>query len=419
VSATASGRSVLRVRDARRLGLTAAARRIVLRVLDDIEGGELILHLPDGTVRRFGDATGPSIEAWIRDDDLFRRIATRGSIGLGEAFVAGDWTTDDLEALIELLVKNAARASQRRPYSALVRAKELRPHFQRTNGLSRSRRHIRYHYDLGNELFRLFLDDSMAYSCAVFEYETQTLEGAQQAKMRRLSDKLAIGPDDHVLEIGCGWGSFAIHAARERGARVTGVTISQEQLDLARKRVHEAGLGDRIDILLRDYRLVEGEFTKIVSIEMLEAIGERQFDTFFSACDRLLTPGGVVGLQVIAVPDQRYRRYKKTRDWIQEYVFPGSLIPSLGALSKAMTASSRLTIVNLEDIGPHYASTLREWRHRFFSRLDEVGRLGYDKRFVRLWEYYLASCEALFRSKSLQDLQLVLRRPPGSTTARG
>jgi cyclopropane-fatty-acyl-phospholipid synthase len=407
----AAGR-LRRVRGARRRGVTPLARRIVLRVLEDLRGGELALTLPDGSVRRFGDpSSGPSVSARVSSDDLFRRIATRGQVGLGESYVAGDWDAEDLPALFALLVRNADWAAHRRPYSWLARAKELRPHLPRSNGQRSARKHIRYHYDLGNDLFQLFLDESMAYSCAYFEHGDQSLEDAQQAKFRRICEKLAIGPADHVLEIGCGWGSFALHAARERGARVTGVTISDQQYTLASERVRAARLDGQVEILLSDYRSVEGRFSKIVSIEMLEAIGERQFGTFFSTCDRLLAPTGLVGLQVIAIPDQRYRRYRKTRDWIQEYVFPGSLIPSLGALTTAMTSSSRLLVEHLEDIGPSYADTLREWRKRFFASLEEARRLGYDEQFARVWEYYLSSCEALFATRSLCDLQLVLRRP--------
>ena len=402
----------------RRTGLDDLARRAVFWALAQLRGGELTLRLPEGVVRRFGDATGPSVSATIASEDFFRRIATRGQIGLGESYVAGDWTTDDLPGLFELLVRNAEWASQRMPFAALVKMKALRPHLPARNTVRRARKHIAYHYDLGNDLFGLFLDPSLAYSCAYFEHEGQSLEDAQQAKMRRLCEKLAIGPDDHVLEIGCGWGGFAIHAAEQRGARVTGVTISRAQHDLACRRVRDAGLDDRVEIQLRDYRQVEGTFTKIVSIEMFEAIGEKQYGTFFATCDRLLAHGGLVGLQTIAVPDQRYARSKRNRDWIQEYVFPGSLIPSLTSMTRASTRSSRLVVHGLEDIGVCYADTLREWRSRFFARIEDVYALGYDQRFVRIWDYYLATCEALFRTRSLRDLQIVLTRPLNDSLPR-
>jgi cyclopropane-fatty-acyl-phospholipid synthase len=411
---TVEGLSTVRTTPgARRLGLGRVARALVLRGLEAIDDGQLSLTLPDGTLRRYGIPGERSpVSATVTSDDFFRRLATGGQIGLGESYVAGDWHADgDLAELFELLVRNAEHASRRRPYSTLLRLKALRPHVPVANGFRRARKHIHYHYDLGNDLFRLFLDESLTYSCAYFEHEGQPLADAQQAKYGRLCEKLLIGADDHVLEIGCGWGGFAIHAAREHGARVTGVTISSEQHELASARVRDAGLEGLVDIRFQDYRLLEGRFTKIVSIEMFEAIGERQFGTFFATCDRLLAPAGTIGLQVICVPDQRYASYRRSRDWIREYVFPGSLIPSLTAIARAMTQSSDLIVEGLEDIGIHYADTLRTWRDRFFAQHDDVLALGYDERFVRIWEYYLASCEALFRTRALRDLQLVLSRP--------
>ena len=267
MSATARAESLRRVRDARRYGLTAGARRVVLSALEGLEGGELDLTLPDGSTRRFGNPSeGPSVSATVTSDDLFRRLATRGRTGLGESYVAADWHADDLPALLGLLIRNAEPALSRQPWTTLATLKAHRPHLSRSNDARRARRHVRYHYDLGNDLFRLFLDDSLTYSCAYFERPGQPLEEAQQAKYRRLCEKLAIGRDDHVLEIGCGWGSFALHAATERGARVTGVTISREQHELACERVRAAALDGRIEILERDYRLLEGSFTKIVSI---------------------------------------------------------------------------------------------------------------------------------------------------------
>lgn len=408
-----AGRTLRSLPPARRLGLAGPARRVVLSALRGLEGGELALSLPDGSLRRFGDpAAGPSLSAAVASDDLFRRLATRGRTGLGEAYVAGDWSADDLPGVLALLVRNAAGAAERRPWSTLSAARARAPHLPLSNTLRRARRQIAYHYDLGNDLYRLFLDEeTMAYSCAYYEHPGQGLADAQRAKFRRLCEKLALGPSDRVLEIGCGFGGFAIHAAREHGCRVTGVTISREQHDLATERVRAAGLADLVEIRLQDYRLVTETFTKIVSIEMVEAIGERQHGTYFRTLDRLLAPGGLVGIQAIAVPDQRYERYRRGSDWIREHVFPGSLIPSLGALVQAATRSSGLLVQDVEEIGINYADTLAEWRRRFLGRLDEVQSLGYDERFVRTWDFYLASCEALFRTRSLRDLQLVLTRP--------
>jgi cyclopropane-fatty-acyl-phospholipid synthase len=226
-----------------------------------------------------------------------------------------------------------------------------------------------------------------------------------------MCEKLRLRNGDHVLEIGCGWGSFALMAAGEYGARVTGVTLSQQQLELARERIAAAGLADRIEIRLQDYRTLEGQYSKIASIEMLEAIGYAQYPTFFAACDRLLAPGGLAAIQVIGMPDQRFERYRRKEDWIQRYIFPGSLLPSLEALQTAMSRASGLMVVGLEEIGPHYADTLKVWRERFFASLPAVRTLGYDDRFIRTWDFYLASCEALFRTRAIRDMQLVLGRP--------
>ena len=253
----------------------------------------------------------------------------------------------------------------------------------------------------------------MTYSCAIFEEDGEPLAEAQLRKLRRVCEKLSVGPDDHVLEIGCGWGSFALVAAGEYGARVTGVTISREQAVLARERVAAAGLSGRIEIVERDYRELDGEarFTKIASIEMLEAIGEHQFGTFFAVCDRLLARNGIACIQTILIPDQRWARYRSTPDWIERYVFPGCLIPSLTALAGAMTQSSRLMVEGVEDIGAGYAETLRRWRLRFEANLDGIRALGYDRRFERTWRFYLSFCEAGFRARALRDVQFVLTRP--------
>ena len=381
------------------------AARVLGRLLGELEGGTLEITLPDGSLRRFG--SGPPIALRIHDARLFRRLATRGKLGLGESYTAGEWEADDLPALFELLLRNAESAAARHP--RLRRLAESRPRLNRRQLPLVARRNIRYHYDLGNDLFRLFLDETMTYSCAVFEAR-DTLEEAQRRKLRRVCEKLELGPDDHVLEIGCGWGSFALAAAGEYGARVTGVTISPAQAELARKRVEAAGLADRVEILEQDYRKDEGRFTKIASVEMLEAIGERELPVFFATCDRLLAPGGRVCVQTILVPDRRWRRYRSTPDWIERYVFPGCLIPCLSALAAAMSGASSLAVHDLEEIGSHYAETLRSWRERFLTRLEDVRALGYDERFVRTWDFYLAYCEAAFRVRSLRDVQLVLAR---------
>ncbi len=372
------------------------------QALAGLEGGTLEIQLPDGGMRRFG--AGVPVRLTIRDPAFFRRIATRGALGLGESYVAGEWGADDLVALFELLMGNADAARERHPH--LHRLLGLRPRLRRRNGFARSRRNIAYHYDLGNELFALMLDETMTYSCAVFERPELTLAEAQRAKLERLCRRLDLGPDDHVLEIGCGWGGFARHAAETRGCRVTGVTISREQAVLARERTR----GLPVEILEQDYRAVEGRYTKVVSIEMLEAIGADQYGTYFATIDRVLAPGGRAAVQTILVPDQRWDRYRRTPDWIERYVFPGCLIPSLEALTHAATRHSRLGIYGVDEIGEHYAETLRRWRASFRERIEDVRRLGYDDRFERTWDFYLAFCEAAFRMRALRDTQLLLSR---------
>ena len=383
--------------------LERAATAVLDRALAGLGGGTLEVELPGGGVRRFG--TGAPVRLAIHDTAFFRRLALRGKLGLGEAYTAGEWDSDDLVGLFELLLRNADAAAER--HAGVRRLLELRPRLQRRNGLARSRRNIAYHYDLGNELFALMLDETMTYSCAVFEQPGLSLADAQRAKYERLCRQLELGPDDHVLEIGCGWGGFARHATERHGCRVTGITISEEQAVLARERTR----GLPVEILQQDYRNAEGSFTKVVSIEMVEAIGVDQFGTFFATIDRVLAPGGRAAVQSILVPEQRWDRYRRTPDWIERYVFPGCLIPSLEALAHAAARHSQLGIYGVEEIGEHYAETLRRWRASFHERIEEVRRLGCDRRFERTWDFYLAFCEAAFRLRALRDAQLLLARP--------
>ena len=383
--------------------LERAAVAMLERALEGLEGGTIEVELPGGGARRFG--AGPPVRLGVHDAAFFRRLATRGKLGLGESYTAGEWDTDDLVALFELLLRNADRVAGR--HAGIRRVLELRPRLHRRNGLRRSRRNIAYHYDLGNELFALMLDETMTYSCAVFERPELTLADAQRAKFERLCRVLGLGPDDHVLEIGCGWGGFAQHAAERHGCRVTGITISHEQAVVARERTQRLP----VEILEQDYRIVEGTFSKVVSIEMIEAIGADQFGTFFATIDRVLAPGGRAAVQTILVPEQRWDRYRTTPDWIERYIFPGCLIPSLEALTHAAARHSRLGVYGVDEIGEHYAETLRRWRETFHGRIDEVRRLGYDRRFERTWDFYLAFCEAAFRTRALRDAQLLLARP--------
>ena len=375
------------------------------RVLPGIHGGTLLLRLPDGSERRYGSGA----ETFMRIDDwnLLDRIARSPKLALGESFQAGEWGSDDLVPLLELLLRNAGAGAERHPWWR--RFAEARPRLDRRTGLLAARRNIEAHYDLGNDLFALFLDETMTYSCAIFEERDEALANAQRRKLRRVCERLELGADDHVLEIGCGWGSFALTAAGEFGARVTAVTISPAQARLAHERVANAGLAERVEVVERDFRELDGTFTKIASIEMLEAVGERLWAPFFETCDRLLAPGGRACIQTILVADERLATYRASPDWIERHIFPGCLIPSRAAIHDALRRTS-LRVVDDAEIGAGYVETLRRWRARFHASLGEVRALGYDERFVRTWDFYLASCEALFRTGHLRDAQLVLAR---------
>jgi cyclopropane-fatty-acyl-phospholipid synthase len=394
---------------------TAAERRAlhaVTGMLELLQVGALEVRLPDGRRREFGDATSElRTELVVHDWRFFGRLLHGASVGVGESYVAGEWSASDLVSLFRIVIANRRALRRVTPAAILNVAGDKLIHHLRANRLGQSKRNIAAHYDLSNALYATFLDDTMTYSAAVFESPTVTLEEAQLAKYRRLAEKARLDADCHVLEIGCGWGGFAIFAAGTYGCRVTGITLSEEQAALARERVAEAGLEDLVDIRIVDYREVEGRYDRIVSIEMLEAVGHRYLGTYFATIDRLLAPDGLAAVQVITIPEQRYDSYKRRPDFIQRYIFPGGHLPSLEAMSGTMGKASELYVDDVENIGMHYAETLRRWRERFLDRADEVNELGFDEPFVRMWEFYLAYCEAAFLARYINDLQLVLTRP--------
>jgi cyclopropane-fatty-acyl-phospholipid synthase len=394
---------------------TAAERRAlhaVTGMLELLQVGALEVRLPDGRHREFGDAASElRTELVVHDWRFFGRLLHGASVGVGESYVAGEWSASDLVSLFRIVIANRRALRRVTPAALLNVAGDKLIHHLRANRLGQSKRNIAAHYDLSNALYATFLDDTMTYSAAVFETPTATLEDAQLAKYRRLAEKARIDADCHVLEIGCGWGGFAIFAARTYGCRVTGITLSEEQAALARERVAEAGLEDLVEIRIVDYREVEGRYDRIVSIEMLEAVGHRYLGTYFAIIDRLLAPDGLAAVQVITIPEQRYDSYKRRPDFIQRYIFPGGHLPSLEAMSGTMGKASELYVDDVENIGMHYAETLRRWRERFLDRADEVRELGFDEAFVRMWEFYLAYCEAAFLARYINDLQLVLTRP--------
>ncbi len=388
-------------------------RKIVFGVFDKMKTGGLTFQLPDGRIRHFGDRNAPDQATMtIHDDRFFRDAVVGGDVGLGEAYMNGWWDTTDLPALFRLFIKNRRELLNGNVATAwLLRQKDRLLHLLRANTPIGSRRNIGEHYDLSNDFFQLFLDPTMIYSCGLYTSDKDTCQEAQRRKIQTIIEKAGIQPSDHVLEIGCGWGGFALEAVRQTGCRITGITISEKQHELAEMRVRQAGLQDRINILLKDYRHMTGLYDKIVSIEMLEAVGHRYLGTFFKACDRLLKPAGRLVLQVITIPDQSYETYRRKTDWIQKYIFPGGHLPSLTALVSAMTRKTSLLVENLEDIGMNYARTLKDWREKFLSNIDKIAALGFDEVFRRKWIYYLAICEAGFQERAIGDIQVVFRKP--------
>ncbi|HEX4419236.1 MAG TPA: cyclopropane-fatty-acyl-phospholipid synthase family protein [Kofleriaceae bacterium] len=374
-------------------------------------GGALDLALPSGERVRIGPPGPAEATARIHDDRTFLRLVLRGELGGGEAFVAGEWSSDDLVGTLRLILRATGARGVESPLTRLAQLPALVRHRRAANTLHGSQRNIHAHYDLGNAFYRLFLDaETLAYSCAVFDSPAAALADAQRAKLDRLCDRLALAPRDHLLEIGCGWGGMAIHAARTRGCRVTAITVSREQHQLAAARVAAAGLADRVDIQYRDYRTLDGSYDKLVSIEMLEAVGYEYLPHYFAIASRLLRPGGRFALQSITMPEPRFEAYRRRVDWMQTYIFPGSLIPSLGAIARA-AAPAGFRIEHADDIGPDYAPTLRHWRARFLAALPAVTALGFDEPFVRTWLLYLAFSEAAFAERTLGDHQLLLTMP--------
>ncbi|MDX1609780.1 MAG: cyclopropane-fatty-acyl-phospholipid synthase family protein [Halofilum sp. (in: g-proteobacteria)] len=390
-----------------------ARRALARHRLSELRGGRLVVDDAEGS-RVFGD-TGADLRARIivHDPRFYRRSVLGGSLGAAAAYLDGDWDCDDLAALFRIVLRSErAMARLEGGPARLVSGLARIGHALRRNTRGGSRRNIRDHYDLGNDLFALFLDPSMTYSAGAFDTPGMTLEAAQFAKLDRICQKLDLRPEHHVLEIGTGWGSFALHAARHYGCRVTTTTISAAQAELARERIAAAGLEDRITLLTEDYRNLEGQYDRLVSIEMIEAVGHHYLETFFRVCGERLHDDGRMLLQVIVAGDDWYDDYRGTVDFIQRYVFPGALCPSIGALSAALgRARSGLRMADAEDLTEDYAETLRHWRRRFHARADEVRALGYPQRFLRLWDYYLQYCEAGFAERHTGDLQIVLDKP--------
>jgi len=390
-------------------------RRLFFRPLEGLRGVRLEVRYPGGT-RVLGDeAASLRAELDIHDESLFSRAIFGGDVAFGRAYTEGLWTTPDLFSLARIAIRNLEAFDMGgRLLSTAARWTHRLGHRIRGNSIRGSRRNIAAHYDLGNALYEIFLDRHLAYSCGYYEHPDATLEEAQEAKFERICRKLGVGPSHHLLEIGTGWGGFAIWAAARHGCRVTTTTISRAQHDLARERIERAGLSDRVTLLFEDYRRLSGTFDRIVSIEMFEAVRLERYDEFFGAMDRLLSPEGAMLLQTITMNEQRFPRYRKQPDWIQLDVFPGAELACLSEILRSIARVSRLSLVHLEDIGAHYVRTLAAWRSRFLAARDRVLGLGFDERFFRLWDYYLATCAAAFAERSIGDAQILFVKHPSS-----
>jgi cyclopropane-fatty-acyl-phospholipid synthase len=394
--------------------LERVARRMALAGASQIRIGCLTAVLPDGSRRVFGDPSADlRAEIHIHDPQALVRMLLHGETGGGEAYMDGLWSSPDLAALLRLVAVNrSALALSTGWWRVPAQVPRTLAHRARRNTKTQSRKNISAHYDLGNDFYRLFLDETMTYSSAVFASPDQSLADAQRNKYRLIAEGAGLKAGMHVLEIGSGWGGFALYAAGELGCRVTSITISREQHALARQRVQAAGLQDLVDIQLRDYREIGGTYDAIVSIEMLEAVGAEYFATFFEACDRALVPGGRLSLQSITFPDAAYETQRRGANWIQTYIFPGGLCPSLAVIERA-TARTSLLMASVNDIAASYVLTLRAWRTRFLGQLPAVRSMGFDDRFIRMWEYYLALSETGFATGISQDLQIVFEKRRG------
>ncbi len=383
----------------------------VFGTLARLERGRLDLVLPDG--RRFraeGAAPGHVAEIRVADPGLFARIVREGDLGLSDSYLEGGWSTPDLQSFMDFAYDAGRGVEFGFPGMAILRAVErLRFRLQR-NTREQAARNIARHYDLGNEFYALWLDDTMTYSSALFVTGQESLERAQTAKYAALVDRMGVEPGDHVLEIGCGWGGFAEYAARERGLRVTALTISQAQHDYAAARIAAAGLSERVEVALRDYRDETGRYDGIASIEMFEAVGERYWPVYFGVLRERLKPGAAAALQIITVAEARFEAYRSSVDFIQKHVFPGGMLPSPSVLRR-QAARADLRVDGSEEFGVSYSQTLRRWNDGFQARWDEVAALGFDARFRRMWEYYLTSCAAAFRSGACDVTQITLSRP--------
>ena len=393
-------------------------RRLIHEAFKKMKRGRLIIRTPEGDICEYGkDNIAPPAIIHVRSHRFFSKCVQYGDIGLGEAYVDGDWDTDDISAVVSWFILNIENA----PSMSGTAAKSIAinflgainriEHLLRPNSLEISKSNIHEHYDLGNEFYKLFLDKTMTYSCGYFENENSSLSEAQTAKYDRLCKKLNIKQSDHVLEIGCGWGGFAEHAAGKYGCQITGITISEEQLKFAKARIEKANLSEKVKLLFQDYRHIKGQFDKIVSIEMLEAVGDAYLEDYFKQCNRLLKPEGLLGIQIITCPDSRYKQLRNGADWTQKHIFPGSLLLAQHRVAEAMEKAGSLFLHSWDEFSQNYARTLKAWHERFNGSLKEVRAQGFDETFIRKWNYYLCYCHAGFTMRNVGVAQAIYTRP--------
>ncbi len=397
------------------VGVQRWCRSVLWSRLQQLELGHL--GVVEGSKRQdFGRRqpdSCPQVTLTVADPRFYPAVLFGGTVGAAEAYVKGWWTSSDLTALARLLALNRqVLDGLDSGWSRFTGWLHRLYHWTRRNSLRGSRINIAEHYDLGNDFYSLFLDPSMMYSCAYFPSSESSLEEASFAKNERICRKLQLKTSDHLLEVGTGWGGFAIQAASRFGCRVTTTTISRRQFEYAQRRVHREGLADRIEVLLQDYRELEGSYDKLVSIEMIEAVGHQYFDTYFGCCSRLLKPHGLMLLQAITIADQFYEASKDSVDFIKRYIFPGSCLPSVAVIADCLARVTDFRMLALEDITPHYARTLRAWRERFLANLPEVRRLGFSDEFIRMWNFYFCYCEGGFQARSIGDVQILLGKQP-------
>lgn len=394
--------------------IDALAKRMVFKLLGQIRQGHLTVE-DRGEVHCFGQSaqeTDLRAHIFVLHPSVYRMVLLKGTIGSGEAYMLHAWRSPDLVQVIRLMVRNMEMIQKMDSrWSSLWQSILRLGHRLRDNSKPGAKKNIAAHYDLSNDFFSLFLDPTMLYSSAIYPQKSSSLHEASVFKMRHICERLQLNEEDHLLEIGSGWGGMAVYAAKHYGCRVTSVTISREQYDYAIKWVIREGLKERVTILLKDYRDIQGRFDKIVSIEMVEAVGYRYYQTFFSACSNLLSPQGLMLMQTITIADQRFEKEKDNVDFIQQYVFPGGCLPSIEVVTRHISRYTDMQMVGLEDITLHYARTLAEWRERFFQREREVKTLGFDDVFIRMWDFYLSYCEGGFRERVIGTSQMLFAKP--------